>query len=60
MTSRHDNQIWEIIWACRFDLEHTTDPKEEEMFRSTVEWEMKESEDAHEPEAIAWRELDTP
>jgi hypothetical protein len=60
MTSRHDYEIWEIIWAYQFDLEHTTDPKEQEMFRSTIALEMKRLEDPHEPEAIAWWELDTP
>jgi hypothetical protein len=54
MTSRHDYKIWEIIWAYQFDLEHTTDPKEQEMFRSTIELEMKRLEDPAEPEAIAW------
>jgi hypothetical protein len=58
MTSRHDYEIWEIIWACRFDLAHTADPEEQKMFQGWIELEMKRLEDHHEPEAIAWWDLD--
>jgi hypothetical protein len=56
ITSKHDYEIWEIIWATRFDLEHTSDPGEQERYKGMIEYEMSELE----PEAITWWNLDLP
>jgi hypothetical protein len=58
MTSEHDYEIWEIIWATQFDLSIATDLVEKQRLQGMIEWERRQLEDPHEPDAIAWWEID--
>jgi hypothetical protein len=60
MTSRHDYEIWEIIWAHRFDLSNATQSADRERFKDMIEFEMNRLNDKREPEPIAWWDLDLP
>jgi hypothetical protein len=54
--SKHDYELWEIIWALEFDHSHAKDPAEKAELALEIGWHRKKLQDPREPEAVAWWE----